>query len=1585
MDKSGCEVTPLCWKAEEYGHGTFVSRTIRACISGVAAAVAAMASFPASGSLPEDYCRVEWIQSTGSQWVDTGVSPGPTTGVEMDFCLSSYDNVSYLFGTEVLNTGYSLETRNSGFNFYGGAKVLLPYAVGNDYLLSIVPGEEGSTGTATMTNLTSGVYASKEVTLACTSSKTLALFALNGGAKPTRYRLRRMTISQDGEVVRDFIPCVNRITRAAGLYDAAGGAFYGNSGSGSFGAGPVLADSASVRVESAGYPFSDSNGLPAYGTTSGFAIGSRISLSAPQRVEYSGFDVYCRGWRRYNCATGELVAESGADDTTLCEFDFDVPSRVVWLWEVEGASSATVTFTGVADCVVLTNFPALVELGPWCGFTGSLASGNVRFSLGGADELPSEFVERTADGTARFWVRVPLLRKGSVIKAEWGNSVSSRRGQIARVWDTGYTSVYGLNETSGRAALDNTANLMLGSAATAPAEVAGIVGKARLFSSTAKDYFALGSTQRTPNLYSGSTLECWFRYEDIPSGTTPFLMYYPNYSAYNYGIDISLNGSGTMMCRVGYGGYATINAFSASPYVWHHAMVTFDSSRNLKFYLDGALQGTVANTSSKFPSGDLFDHIVYAGGRGDTGNNPRNVTLDGTLDEIRISSLPRSPEYAAAVYANLNDRSIFQCVTPGFEGEGEALPVPSAYTVSVSSGSGGSVSRMGDISVGAGEILSLTAVASDSSTAFYAWEGDVATQQIFTASIDLPADRDRSVRALFGKAYYVSPAGDDANDGLSLATAKAKISSAVAAITEYPAVVLVDDGVYSFADGDTVTLADRIAVRALNKGWKAAVNLMRGDNRRAFKLTSLGAVIDGLVITNAYGKTWNANGLGADIDSGHVQNCLFGFGRYGAFHCVDVYLRKGWVINSTFTGDVLSSSAWGVSGAIWAKAGLVDSCVFSNNNWQAGICIDGSAEMHNSLIVGNTASDASNARGGGVYLGSYTGNHDTGGGRGYLVNCTIADNTSRKYAGGVFSPGKASGYIVNCAFGGNNVSEAANGVDFFGKTILVNSLSAYCEPLLGSKVGVPDFTDAEGGDYTVTGVSPTRDIGLLAGFAVTPGAKDLAGNPRVLGKSVDAGCFEYVAGDEPFSINVEAGALAGEDSLTVDFSVLVAGSGNVSYAWDFGDGTSSSEAAPRHEYTKPGYYTVRVVVTNEESESVPKESLVFEREAMIKVNSSVMYVAAPGESVPTPPYATWETAADSLLAAYSLAPSKAIILGEGTIRGGGELNISIPVAIKGQGPDKTILDASSGRIYLGVPGVTVADLAIVNAPPTWNSGHINTTSGTVISNCVVSGGFSYNSGVVSMNGGKIVDSVVRNVKNVNGAAAGIIVRSGESIVDRCVISNCVSDLSGGNHYYGNDNPSVRGAAVGQIGGTLQLRNSLICGNVASAKEMNNKPVSNFGGAVYVNAASIESCTIAGNVVSNGVAGGVWFFGSDSTVINSIIAENRSACTNGEGEVVVTEDNMGLTAGKTVDIRYSCVPGYEGDSTCIDKSPLFNMGRSSARPYWALTGKSPCANAGLKFGWMEEASDIAGNRRLLGRRPDIGCYENDLSSLVLMLR
>jgi len=72
---------------------------------------------------------------------------------------------------------------------------------------------------------------------------------------------------------------------------------------------------------------------------------------------------------------------------------------------------------------------------------------------------------------------------------------------------------------------------------------------------------------------------------------------------------------------------------------------------------------------------------------------------------------------------------------------------------------------------------------------------------------------------------------------------------------------------------------------------------------------------------------------------------------------------------------------------------------------------------------------------------------------------------------------------------------------------------------------------------------------------------------------------------------MEVSATSGDMPFTVTFTdTSSAGSGEITqWLWDFGDGTTSSEANPEHTYTEAGNYTVSLTVTADGNDTVTQE------------------------------------------------------------------------------------------------------------------------------------------------------------------------------------------------------------------------------------------------------------------------------------------------------------------------------------------------------------------------------------------------------------
>lgn len=196
-------------------------------------------------SLPSGYKRLEYIQSTGTQYVNTGVIPTTDTKVTIQFEWISpppdTNTWHSVFGSRTSSSSkdqFNIAT-DSGNSYAGFAsseltltqkfnKANVRYTVTLDKTGVIVNGVSG------------GTYASG---LAVQSSYPMYVFGRNNAGSfgnGITGNVYSMKIYTNNVIIRDFVPCINA-SGEVGLYDLVNSAFYGNAGTGMFTAGPVVA------------------------------------------------------------------------------------------------------------------------------------------------------------------------------------------------------------------------------------------------------------------------------------------------------------------------------------------------------------------------------------------------------------------------------------------------------------------------------------------------------------------------------------------------------------------------------------------------------------------------------------------------------------------------------------------------------------------------------------------------------------------------------------------------------------------------------------------------------------------------------------------------------------------------------------------------------------------------------------------------------------------------------------------------------------------------------------------------------------------------------------------------------------------------------------------------------------------------------------------------------------------------------------------------------------------------------------------------------------------------------------------------
>lgn len=211
-----------------------------------------------SASVPETlvrtttgYKQLEYIEKSafGSEYIDTGFQPKNTTRVVMNFYIPQNPNSTdyiTIFGGRTANgsasfTLWQQEGTKFRSDFAGSNSSLTPTRNYGHFIV------DKNKKTTTLTDVDSGQEWSSTVNTSTTftSNSNLTIFALNsGGSIDSRDAngmiLYSCQVYDNGNLIRDFVPCQRTSDSVVGLYDIVNNTFYGPTGSGSFIGGPSI-------------------------------------------------------------------------------------------------------------------------------------------------------------------------------------------------------------------------------------------------------------------------------------------------------------------------------------------------------------------------------------------------------------------------------------------------------------------------------------------------------------------------------------------------------------------------------------------------------------------------------------------------------------------------------------------------------------------------------------------------------------------------------------------------------------------------------------------------------------------------------------------------------------------------------------------------------------------------------------------------------------------------------------------------------------------------------------------------------------------------------------------------------------------------------------------------------------------------------------------------------------------------------------------------------------------------------------------------------------------------------------------------
>ena len=187
-------------------------------------------------NLPAGYTQVEYIQSSGTQYIDTGFKPNQDTRLMVDMEVLT-GTTSFLFGARA-NSSANSSSNSFSMPQISGTSLRADYGA-TETAIAISPTQRLSIDMNRNTTTVNG----NSVTAAAqtfTGSYSLVLFSANtaGTVNSTKTvaKLYSCRIYDNGTPVRDYVPCTNS-AGTAGLYDLVNGVFYTNAGTGTFAVG----------------------------------------------------------------------------------------------------------------------------------------------------------------------------------------------------------------------------------------------------------------------------------------------------------------------------------------------------------------------------------------------------------------------------------------------------------------------------------------------------------------------------------------------------------------------------------------------------------------------------------------------------------------------------------------------------------------------------------------------------------------------------------------------------------------------------------------------------------------------------------------------------------------------------------------------------------------------------------------------------------------------------------------------------------------------------------------------------------------------------------------------------------------------------------------------------------------------------------------------------------------------------------------------------------------------------------------------------------------------------------------------------
>lgn len=272
-----------------------------------------------------EYTEVEYIEATGSQYIDTGFIPNQDTRivVKMEDVVVSGVNDFY-FGARTSATSNAFFFSYSSDGSYRSGYNKTNSAVSSSYTQSGVFTVDKNKGVTYIngTQVSSVTYAS----FTCPANLVIGGINTKGTISYATAKYYACQIYDNGTLIRDYVPVVNK-SGIAGLYDKVNNAFYSSASSTAFEAGGKFGDVISIQTTSSatyklahGVEFAvKGNDVFGYAVPDAqYFITSQFSRNINYVYKYSPIGVFIQGKSKSLYSVSEWSSQETPNGIAVC-------------------------------------------------------------------------------------------------------------------------------------------------------------------------------------------------------------------------------------------------------------------------------------------------------------------------------------------------------------------------------------------------------------------------------------------------------------------------------------------------------------------------------------------------------------------------------------------------------------------------------------------------------------------------------------------------------------------------------------------------------------------------------------------------------------------------------------------------------------------------------------------------------------------------------------------------------------------------------------------------------------------------------------------------------------------------------------------------------------------------------------------------------------------------------------------------------------------------------------------------------------------------------------------------------------------